>query len=107
VRDLLRKWGFEARRGIQAAGEADISHDIPGYHIEAKNDENISIWAMLRQAEHDAQQRDGGGSNQEPLLFFKRNGTKLYAAVDAERMMKLLRLESTYDEFKEINDVQP
>lgn len=103
VRDLLIKWGFESRRGIQSAGEPDQVHSIPGVHVEVKNDERLSIWAMLAQAERDAERMATG----EPLLFFKRNGTKVYAACDAEFMLELLRLRSTYEEFKEINDARP
>lgn len=102
VRDLLRKWGFESRRGIQAAGEPDNVHNIPGYHVEVKNDERLSIWKMLQQAEHDAAVRAQG---EEPLLFFKRNNTKVYGALDAECLLRLLRLQATYYEFRELNDV--
>lgn len=108
VRDLFRKWGFEARRGIQSAGEADLSHSIPGYHVEVKNDERLSIWAMLAQAERDCPPPSVDYSiTTTPIVFFKRNGSKVYAAVDADTMLRLLRLESTYAEFKELNDERP
>jgi len=113
VRDLLRKWGFEARRGVASANEADISHDIPDYHLEVKNVEALNIWAALAQAERDAIARTPTPAahnphpHVEPVVFFKRNSTKVYAALDGEKLLRLLRLESSYEEFKEINDAQP
>jgi hypothetical protein len=117
VRDLLRKWGFEARRGVAHAGEPDLVWELHGYHFEVKNQEALNIWAALKQAEEDAvtmfekrwrtvseSLRPRGDT---PVVFFKRNGTKMYAAIDAEELLRLLCLESTYEEFKEINDAQP
>ncbi len=101
VRDLLRRWGFEARRGVASAGEPDQVHSIPGYHLEVKNVEALNIWAALAQAERDAR------AGENAIVFFKRNGSRIYAALDAEILLPLLRLESTYAEFKEINDAKP
>jgi hypothetical protein len=97
VRDLLRRHGFDSRRGIQSAGEADITHDVPGYHIEVKNQEALNIWAALEQAERDAHARD-----EEALVFFKRNKSRLYMALDAERGVELLRLQAIVGEFIEL-----
>jgi len=112
VRDMLRKWGFESRRGIQSAGEADIEHDVPGWHVEVKNDERLSIWAMLAQAERDAKRLFGvkwakisealRPPMDEPVVFFKRNGTKVYAALDAEELLRLKRIEQVTAELIEL-----
>ena len=112
ARDLFRKWGFQAERGGPplAHGEKipDLVHSIPGYHVEVKNDERLSIWAMIAQAERDCPAPSVDWSiTTTPIVFFKRNGTKFYAAVDADTMLRLLRLEATYAEFKEINDAKP
>jgi len=103
VRDRLIRWGFSCRRGILAAGEPDNVHNLPGNrHVETKNNEHLSIWAMLRQAERDATAR-----GESPIVFFKKNDTKLYAALDADDLLELLRLQATFEEFKEINGVRP
>lgn len=114
MRDLLRKWGFTSRRGVASAGEPDNVHDIPGYHVEVKNVEALNIWAALAQAERDAAARFEqrvlvvpGAELEESIVFFKRNQSKVYAALDAEALLRLLRLEATYHEFKEINDARP
>jgi len=45
--------------------------------IEVKNQESIQIWAALAQAEkHD--------SDHPPVLFFRRNRSRLYAALPAD-----------------------
>jgi len=97
VRDLLRRFGFESRRGIQSAGEPDQVHSIPGVHVEVKNDERLSIWAMLAQAERDAVLMGG-----EPVVFFKRNGTKLYVATAAEEYLSAKRTQGIALEFVEL-----
>lgn len=118
VRDRARLWGFVGtRRGIQAAGEADLADMIPGYHVEVKNQETLNIWAALAQAERDAvaffEKRWEKISPalrprpDRPIVFFKRNHSKLYAALDADHLFELLRLEATYAEFKELNDERP
>ena len=99
VRDLLRRFGFESRRGIVAAGEPDQVHSIPGVHIEVKNDERLSIWAMLAQAERDAK------PDEEAVVFFKRNGTRIYAAMSGEHYLRRERRWSIVEEFIQlIND---
>ena len=99
VRDLLRRFGFESRRGIQAAGEPDQVHSIPGVHIEVKNDERLSIWAMLAQAERDASSYHDGGKPPEPVVLFKRNGTRIYAAMTAEHYLRRERRWQIVEEF--------
>lgn len=109
VRDLFKKWGFNSRRGVASAEEPDNVHDIPGYHVEVKNQEALNIWAALAQAERDAvlQRPTGPWVANKPIVFFKRNQSRVYAALDAEHLLRLLRLEATYHEFKEINDATP
>lgn len=50
--------------------------DLYPYAIECKNQERVNIWASLEQAEANADQ------DEVPLLFFKRNGSKVYVAMD-------------------------
>lgn len=54
--------------------------------IEVKCQETLRIWQALEQAESHA-----GDSDREPVLFFKRNRSKLYATVDAEFFAELMR----------------
>ena len=54
---------------------------------ECKNVEALNIWKALEQSESHAK-----NTQLEPILFFKRNRTKLYACLDAEQLVKLLTL---------------
>ncbi len=53
-------------------------------NIEAKNVEKLNIWQALEQAES----HEGGGV---PVVFFKRNRSKLYVALDASFFVNLLQ----------------
>lgn len=71
---LAEASGLEAQRtaALQAGrvpGHPDVAllHH-PGYHIEVKRDERMSVEAMWRQAETDALQ------GRIPLLAYRRNG---------------------------------
>lgn len=67
---LLRRQGYEARRGQQysgANGDADVL-GLPGIHIECKRVERLNIDEAMRQAVNDAR----GG--ELPAVFHRRNG---------------------------------
>lgn len=51
--------------------------------VECKNVEKLNIWAAMEQAETEA--RVG-----LPVLFFRRNRSKMYACIEAEHLIKLL-----------------
>ena len=53
--------------------------------IECKNQEAISIWKCLKQAETAADDED-----LKPLLVFKRNKSKTYAVLELEDFLDLL-----------------
>ena len=54
------------------------------FDIEAKNQESISIWQWLKQAEENTEE------HRISLLVFKRNHSKTYAVIDFDDLMKLL-----------------
>lgn len=54
------------------------------YAVECKNQENISIWSALEQAENNST------DTQSPILVFKRNHSDTYVALKFEDFMKLL-----------------
>jgi hypothetical protein len=53
------------------------------YAIECKNQEALSIWKSLEQAENNS-------SGYEPLLIFKRNRSKTYVTMDIKEFLRLL-----------------
>lgn len=54
------------------------------YSVEAKNVEKLNIWSALDQANENTKE------NTHPILFFKRNHSKLYVAFEAEHLFELL-----------------
>ena len=53
------------------------------YAIECKNQESLSIWKALEQAENNS-------NGYEPLLIFKRNRSKTYAVINIEKFIELI-----------------
>jgi len=53
------------------------------YAIECKNQEALSIWKALEQAENNS-------NGYEPLLIFKRNRSKTYVTMDIKEFLRLL-----------------
>ena len=53
------------------------------YAIECKNQEALSIWKALEQAENNS-------NGYEPLLIFKRNRSKTYVTLELEDFLKLI-----------------
>ena len=51
--------------------------------FECKNQEKLNIWDSLLQAENNSE-------NRAPVLVFKRNRTKVYAAIPFKYLIKLL-----------------
>ena len=53
------------------------------YSIECKNQEKLNIWDSLVQAEENS-------NGHTPVLIFKRNRSKIYAAIEFEHFIKLI-----------------
>lgn len=53
------------------------------YSIEAKNQQNISIWASLKQAEANTKPKT------KPILIFKRNHSDVYVTIRFEDFLEL------------------
>lgn len=88
VAELLRKFGFDARRGQQFAGggdSPDVRHDMAGFHIEVKRTETFSLYDAMAQAERDKK------AEEDALVFHRRNGKSWMVVMDAERFLKLVR----------------
>ena len=53
------------------------------YSFECKNQERLNLWSSLEQAESNCEDR-------QPVLIFKRNRSKIYAAIEFEHFIKLI-----------------
>ena len=56
---------------------------VINYSFECKNQERLNLWKSLEQAEYNCEDRN-------PVLIFKRNRSKIYAAIEFEHFMELI-----------------
>lgn len=87
VAAMLRDHGFNGARGQQFRGGADSADvtGLPGYHIEVKRAEKLSLYDALQQAREDSA---GQGL---PVVFHRKNGTEWVAITTANIFLKLVR----------------
>lgn len=61
--------------------------------VECKNQESLNIWSALAQAEAHA-----NGTGYIPTMFFKRNRSRLFVALDAEQFVALMSKHKQHNE---------
>lgn len=86
VRDILLRAGWFAKRGWQEA--QDVTHSIPGVHMEVKRRETLDINGWLRQADSDALARSC-----VPWLVFRRNKQPWRVVVPLDYLLTLVRAQ--------------
>jgi len=101
VRDLLRlkfidEWNLlpklepdDIKCQIMGVSGEDIvlspaAKRIIPYSFECKNQERINVWQALEQAETNCE-------NRTPVVIIKRNRSKVYALMEAEEWVNLIR----------------
>lgn len=85
VADLLRRFGYKARRGQQFAGggdSPDVVHTMQNFHIEVKRSETFNLYAALAQANADK------GPKEHALIFHRKNGKPWVVVMDAEAFLR-------------------
>ena len=60
-----------------------LAKRLIGLSFECKNQERLNLWDSLSQAENNCEERT-------PVLVFKRNRSKTYAAIPFDFLIKLL-----------------
>jgi hypothetical protein len=101
IRDLLRLKFIKEWNLLPKLEDDDIKCQIMGvsgedivlspaarkvipYSFECKNQEKINVWKALEQAESNAE-------NRTPVVIIKRNRSKVYAVMEAEEWINLIR----------------
>jgi hypothetical protein len=97
VRDLLLKYAPDLKPddiaipgGSSPGADLHLSpaaKELYPFAIEVKYQESISIWAAIKQALSHVIDHSGC----IPLLFFKRNRSKLMVCMEAEEFIRLIR----------------
>lgn len=88
AKELARVLGCQAQRGVQyqgGPGSPDVTHDIPGLHIEVKRAETFSLWKALEQAENDAP------LGAAPVVLHRKNLKPWVAVVHLDKLPTLAK----------------
>lgn len=84
---ILKRAGFDARRGVQYKGGED-SPDVvglPGIHIEVKRVEALRLWDAMAQAVNDC------GPEEIPAVFHRKNGKPWVVILELDDFIKLYK----------------
>ena len=85
---LLRKYGFEARRGQQYAGggdSPDVVHSIEGLFIEVKRREKFDLEGSMEKA------RDDSPDDKYPVVFHRKNRKAWVVVMDADDFLTIMQ----------------
>lgn len=88
VAELLRKYGYQARRGQQFSGgdgSPDVVHNIEGLHIEVKRCEAFNLEAAMQQA------RDDSASDEYPIVFHRKSRKAWLIVMDADDFLRMIQ----------------
>lgn len=82
---LLKKYGFDARRGQQYQGSPDspdVVCDALPFHFEVKRiKQNLHLDKAIEQAKKDC-------GNNEPIVAYRKDHQKWFINIDAEYFLK-------------------
>lgn len=81
---ILTEYGYNTRRGIQAAGEPDVI-GLPGIHIEVKRREKLALEDWMAQAKRDAKPRE------MPAVFHRKNRGEWLVSLPLDVFMTIYR----------------
>lgn len=88
VAELLRAYGFEARRGVQYTGggdSPDVVSNLPGCHIEVKRTETLQLWPAMAQAAEDSK------PGEAPLVFHRPSKRGWIVIMNAEDFLGMMQ----------------
>ena len=89
--NLLKQHGFDARRGQQYSGiEGEDVVGLPGFHIEVKRRENVSLEDSIKQARAEAKDIDPD-KDKIPIVAHRKNRGRWRVTMDAEDWIKLIK----------------
>lgn len=94
VAAVLKRHGFDARRGQQFSGgddSPDVKHDMEGFHIEVKRTERLNLNAAIAQANEDKTDKETA------LVVHRSNRQPWLVTMEFEAFVKLMS-EFVYQE---------
>lgn len=91
VTNLLKKFGFDARRSAQYCGNTGAAADVfglPGIHIEVKRVEKLNLKQAYEQAVHDSK---ANGNNDIPAVFHRQSREPWMVTLSAVDFLELCK----------------
>ncbi len=88
VVELLKLYGFEARRGQQFKGTSDspdVVHNCTPLYIESKRREAFNLYAAMAKAD------DEKSPEQSSAVFHRRDNQRWLVTMDAGEFLELMR----------------
>ena len=85
--NLLKKHGYDSRRGQQycgASGDADVI-GLPGIHIECKRVERLELYKAMEQSKTDASEEE------IPVVMHRKNRKPWLVTMSFDDWMKLYK----------------
>lgn len=85
--NLLKEYGYSARRGQQfcgANGDADVV-GLEHIHIEAKAVEKLNIYDAVEQSKNDARE------DEIPVVIHKKNRKNILVTMEFDEFMKMYK----------------
>lgn len=86
----LRKFGFQARRSQQfsgANGDEDVTHTVPGLHIECKRVERLNVLTAFKQAKRDAK------PGKIPVVMHRCNRSEWLVSLSLDDFLALIKAD--------------
>jgi hypothetical protein len=86
--DIFRPWWPQVCTNLDQFGPLKMDLlNMPGWHVQAKWQERLNVWACLDQTLREANPGD------VPILAFKRNRSPWFAALELDELIPLMRLK--------------
>lgn len=85
---LMRKYGFEARRGQQFRGtkdSPDVVHNMKGFFAEVKRREQVNLYKTLEKADEEKPEGDIS------IVFHRKDRARWLVTLDAEDFLRMLQ----------------
>ena len=89
IANILKDYGFEARRTNQFCGNSGDASDVvglPNIHIECKHQEQMRLYEWMAQAVRDSEK-----SGKFPAVFHKKNNADILVTMRLDDWMTLYK----------------
>lgn len=95
VANILKDYGFKARRTAQYCGKTGDASDvvgIDGFHVEVKYVEKLNIWQAVKQAERDADQEFVNHDTvKKPVVIYRKKQEDWHCVLGIDDFIELVK----------------